>query len=591
MSELPLKNQIIEWLKTQQYWYQYAGNQILEGAQISEALIKETFNFFKQDASLIELGKEREPINFNEIPQVIDGEELNLKLKAIHSIENVNALASGQRIDVDKNLTVIYGNNGSGKSGYIRLINNTFQSRGDKTLLGNVFTDSANGIPTCKFEFQNAIDTYEREYPKDKGCIEFSQYSAFDTESIKVHLDNDNQLNFTPTGFEFFEKVIELFEKLKAKLNEEIKRNRPQNSFEIHFQNENVFKTQIRDLGSKTKVDEIKKLADFTESDAKELEEIKSKIGKLKALNVQVQISGLEKLLRELAHFKQKQELSLNFLSKEKVDYCFELIDSYNKLYELSKSEGLKSLEEYNIGLVSSPEWREFIIAAKNYTNTIEKHRQVDLEYPTNEDHCIFCLQPLNDKENKLINTYWQFLKSEAERELNRTREKIKGLEKELKGLNPVKFDETLALYEYLNSIDPILVSKWKSIVTKTENTKANLIQNLANLTKEFPASSFTDSTTDFDIISVQIKKEIDVLFAKKPDQEIASLTFKLLLLTDKSLFKKLLPEVIKFISTHKWADSAVRSLSLFRTNALTTFQGSLFTQHILKLLMRSAKD
>ena len=49
----------------------------------------------------------------------------------------------------------------------------------------------------------------------------------------------------------------------------------------------------------------------------------------------------------------------------------------------------------------------------------------------------------------------------------------------------------------------------------------------------------------------------------------------------DKSLLSKLLPEVVKFISAHKWANAAEHSLSAFRTNTLTTFQGALFAHHI----------
>lgn len=581
MNDLPLKNQIIEWLKPQPYWYQFAGNKLLEGAEINDLLIDTTLNFFKEDAALIQLVNERTPIAFDEIPIVAADSAISLNLNAIHSIENVNALVTGQEINIDKNLTAIYGNNGSGKSGYIRLLNNTFNSRGDKSLLGNVFSETPSGSPKCKFVFQSTGAPYEKEFPSDKGCLEFSMYSTFDIQSVKVHLDDDNQLNFTPSGFEFFEKVLQLFEALKAKLNNNIQASRPQNNFIIHFQNENVFKNHIAQLGANSNIEEITKLADYTEADAIQLEEIKAKIAALKALNVQVQIAGLEKILRDLLQVMQRQQLILDSLTKEKVEYCIGLIDAYQRLQALSQSEGIKSLENYNIDLISSPQWRDFIVAAKNYTTAIEQNREGNLLYPTDKDYCVFCLQPLTEKENVLINTYWQFLKSEAERELNRTLQKIKDVEKELKGLYPVKFDETLALYEYLNPIDPVLVVKWKALVSNTETTRQNLIQNLSNLNQELAVSSFIDHTSDFNILSLQIKQEIDALFAKKPDQEIESLTFKLLLLTDKSLLSKLLPDVVKFISAHLWANAAEHSLSAFRTNTLTTFQGALFAQHI----------
>ena len=42
-----------------------------------------------------------------------------ITLRSIHSVEHVNALANGERLTFGKTgLTVIYGDNGSGKSGY-----------------------------------------------------------------------------------------------------------------------------------------------------------------------------------------------------------------------------------------------------------------------------------------------------------------------------------------------------------------------------------------------------------------------------------------------------------------------------------------
>lgn len=580
MAEIPLKNQIIGWLKNQSYWLQYSGNELLEGATINDALVNTTYNYFKEDWELVELSNERTPIAFNEVAAV-SGAASKLKLLSINNIENVNALLAGQEIAINENLTLIYGDNGAGKSGYIRLLNNAFNSRGDKNMLGNVYDATATGKPKCNFIFQSDAAPYPKEFPTDINCSEFSQFAVFDTQSVKVHLDGDNQLNFTPSGFEFFDKVLQLFEAIKNKLGSEIQANKPINNFQIHFQNENIIKNHISVLGAQSNEDELKKLGTFTEEDAKNLEEITAKIAALKALNIKEQISTFEKLVKELSEFMQMQQAILACLSEEKIEYYNGLITSFHSLQELSKAEGIKSLEQYEINLIGSSQWREFIVAAKNYTAAIEQSREGNVLYPSDKDHCVFCLQPLTAKENTLINTYWLFLKSEAEKELNRTIQKIKEAIKELKGLLPVKFDETTGLYVYLHSTQPALTAKWKDIVTNSEKSRLNLIANLDNLNNALPVASFIDNTNEFDKVVAIIKAEIDALFAKKPDQEIATLTFQMLFLMDKSLLSKLLPEILKFIAAHKWAAKAEQTVSAFRTNSITALQGNLFTQHI----------
>ena len=110
---------------------------------------------------------------------------------------------------------------------------------------------------------------------------------------------------------------------------------------------------------------------------------------------------------------------------------------------------------------------------------------------------------------------------------------------------------------------------------------KTNLIQNLENLNKELLVSVFTVNTIELNPISLKLKESIDELFKKKPDQEIATLTFQQNYLTDKSLLSKLLSQILEYISTCKWISKAENSLGAFRTNSLTSLQGSLFNQHI----------
>lgn len=582
MSTPILKNQIIDWLKNQPYWLQFSGNQILEGQSIDENLLSNTLIYFKEENGLKLVENEQTPVVFNEVETTIASTTNDIELQAIKDIENVNALISGQEIEINKNLTVIYGNNGTGKSGYIRLLNNAFyNSRGDKNILANVFNESANGQPTCKFVFTSNGGTFEKYYPSDKNCFEFSQYSVFDTQSVKVHLDNDNQLNFTPSGFDFFEKILQLFEELKSRINTEINSLKKPNPFLIHFQNDNDIKKAVESFNSQTDIEKLKAYATFSEEDAEKLEGIKKKISELKALNIQEKISAFEKLQRELTDFIQKQQSILNFLTQEKIDYYYGLLDKFYKTQTLVNAEGIASLEKYNIDLVGSQPWRDFVIAAKNYKIQIEDNKGEGNNYPVEGDRCLFCLQPISGNEKSLIDTYWKLLQSQAETELNRVKQDISNAIRELKNLPTVVFNDTTNLFGFLKHYHPLQAEQWQKNVTDSENSKNNLIQNLENLNKELLVPVFTVNTSELNPISLKLKESIDELFKKKPDQEIATLTFQQNYLTDKSLLSKLLSQILEYISTCKWISKAENSLGAFRTNSLTSLQGSLFNQHI----------
>ncbi len=56
-----------------------------------------------------------------------------VSLGALHSLSNINALAPGERLTFGKSgLTVIYGDNGAGKSGYARVLKQLCRARSPK---------------------------------------------------------------------------------------------------------------------------------------------------------------------------------------------------------------------------------------------------------------------------------------------------------------------------------------------------------------------------------------------------------------------------------------------------------------------------
>lgn len=580
MPETPLKNKIIAWLKGYDYWFQYAGNRLLEGENVSDDLAETTYQLFKEDCNLKATEGERAEIGFNEIDTDAAAVAGNLQLQMIKEIENVNALATGQSIPINPNLTIIYGGNGTGKSGYVRLLNNAFTSRGDKQILPNVFSDAAIGEPACKFTFQSTSASYDLAYPLQKSNIEFSQYSVFDTHSIRVLLEQDNKLDFTPIGFEFFEKVLLLYEAVKTKLYAEIKLNRPINEFEKFFTNDNVIKNVITNLGANSNEIELKTLGTFTEENAAQLSELIAKREELKALDIPKKIEELQKLLSELIEFTSKQDEILNCFKPANTEQYQLILSNYSKFKTLTKEEGVLSLEKYNIVQVGSNEWREFVQAAKKYSTLIEENRK-GTAYPSDKDTCLFCLRPLQETEAKLIESYWNLLKSEAGKELGRINNKIIEAEKRIKGLVSVKFDEGTTYFGYIKQNNSELAEKWKVVVSSTETTRKNAIVNFSNRNLELPMNSVDVSVNELNPIITILKASIEDLFQKNPSKELAELEVQIQFLTDKSLLSKLLEQVLAFVATHKWAAKAESSATAFNTKSITIKQGDLFTNHI----------
>ena len=419
------------------------------------------------------------------------------------------------------------------------------------------------------------------EFPEKKDNIEFVQYSVFDSQSVKVHLEENNKLNFTPSGFEFFEKAIKLYEGVSQKLQEEIADKRPANEYLKHFNNDNDIQSEITGLGVETDFEKLNVIGSYRESDEESLTEFISESEKLKVLDIPKKMTELQKLQDLLTKFTAQQKETSDFLKQENIESYKLLISLLQKNRNLAAQEGVDSLNAYQIESMSSNEWREFIKASKSYASAIEKSRGTENEYPSDSDNCLFCLQPLMDKENVLIKSYWKLLKSEAEAELKRTTYKIEDIEKKLKELSPVKFNEATTLFQYVNETAPDLAKKWKDIVSSIESTQKNLITNLSNQNWELPISPCVASISEFDLIAMKITDSIEDLRKKNPVKEIEELEIKINYLKDKCLLNKLLEQITQFVSSHKWAEKAERAVNSLNTRSVTSQQGKLFSQHV----------
>ena len=578
---MTLKNEIINWLQGFSYWLQYSGNKLLEGEKLTDDFLNKIYDLFLEDHGLKKIETKRDGINFIEENINEEKDFDQLKLLSFGNLLNVNALAKDQKIEVDSNLTIIYGPNGAGKSGFVRLLNNAFKSRGDKEILNNIFTSNNKGEPQAEFVFRTTGDPYSFSYPQDSKKLEFRQFAIFDNSSIKIHLEEENTLIFTPSGFEFFRFLISLFEKLKIKLQKSIQDYRLENDYKSFFNNKNDFNDIVSNLSGSSNIEEIKAVSDFTKDDESNLESLRIEKNNLSGLNIPDKIAKLKKTQTSLNNLISNLRSIIGLLNNDKIEYIEISIKKILALYNFSKEQGIKSLEEYKIEQIDSKEWREFIHFAREYVKKIQKKRNNDQEYPVEHDVCIFCLQTLSEKEIKLINSYWNIFKSESQAEANRTIENLRWEVKKLRAVPLLKFDGESNLYSSIKDINKDFADKLKKNISEIEELRSNIINNIINKDLELSLNKIDISVNEHNEILENIKNTIQDLENKNPTDEIIKLENKIGYLEDKKLLNKLLDNIIQYISSYKYADKLSESISNLNTKIITLKEKELYEKYI----------
>jgi energy-coupling factor transporter ATP-binding protein EcfA2 len=147
-------------------------------------------------------------------------------LRQVHGVRHVNALAADQRLTLHRvGLTIIYGDNGSGKSGYARILKKACRARMPsrvEEIIPDIY-DLAPGTPSATIEYaisgQNQTCAWQLGQAADAAL---SAVSVFDSRTANIHVDETNDVAYTPVPLKLLGALAQLCKSVKDKLAAEV---------------------------------------------------------------------------------------------------------------------------------------------------------------------------------------------------------------------------------------------------------------------------------------------------------------------------------------------------------------------------------
>ena len=200
-------------------------------------------------------------------------------LRSLTHHAGVNALAQNQTIEFGPGLTVVYGANAAGKSGYTRILKRACRARGAEEILGNVVSGTTPGRPsaTIKIKEDSTPHDYLWDDSKTTNTL-LSRVSVFDHHCASVYVRKKTDVAFRPMGLDLFDKLSDSCEAVRETLEKERSEVESQKLQFPDVDEKTAVYQLITNLTSLTDPAAVKELAFLTEAEKASREKLQMRI-------------------------------------------------------------------------------------------------------------------------------------------------------------------------------------------------------------------------------------------------------------------------------------------------------------------------
>jgi hypothetical protein len=153
--------ELLKWSEERPSWQRDALRRLVQNGELSDDDLHALTEVCKSHHGLAE-AQDIAPLAKEHVPEAGSG-AAPVSLDSIFHHRGVNALAEDQTLKFSPKLTVVYGDNAAGKTGYIRILKSACRARGQEKILGNVVSGAAPPTPVVSIKYHVGAEPDPRE--------------------------------------------------------------------------------------------------------------------------------------------------------------------------------------------------------------------------------------------------------------------------------------------------------------------------------------------------------------------------------------------------------------------------------------------
>jgi len=393
---MALEELIVAWAKERPPWQREVMRRVAGGEVLSED------EYDKLVADII-MGKEPANSQFGlkELPQP-KAEDVPVSLVSIEKTEHVNALESKVPLTFEpKGLTIIYGDNGSGKSGYARLLKRITRSRHREDVLTDVFRDTSLMKPTALLSVRIGDTDVSLAWP-DVSPVELKIMLFYDGACGDAYIADESDFPYRPSALYIMDALIEACLAVRTRIEAKLAANAaetqqfPTVPEQARLTDAGKF---LVSLSPNSSVEALDLLITQFDQSSETIEQLKDKEARLRAADTTKLRQQLTRQSEKLAALQKHVEHLARVFGPAALA---ELEQRQDELKALNDTAIIlaRSFDSEPLQGVGSSAWKDLWEAAQRFSKD-HGYPQQSFPFLGDECRCVLCQQPLADRRSR----------------------------------------------------------------------------------------------------------------------------------------------------------------------------------------------
>ncbi|MGF6739578.1 AAA family ATPase [Paraburkholderia atlantica] len=446
--------EIYQWSNNLSAWQQDAIARLYVNRELSPEDIEDLYALAKAEAGIPdEKGRVPKKLASAEVAPQTNPKRL-VQIVAVKEVQHVNALVQGGRLPISPTgLTVIYGENGAGKSGYSRIFKHACRARDRREpILPNARLDPKD-VGTAQAVFETIVDGTTVDFVwkhRAEPPLPLADISIFDTHCARAYIDNQGDFAYVPYGLDILEGLVSLCSKLRTRATKEKADSSPSDAaYSALINQTTAVGRALNGISKKTTRDEIAKLAELSDDEierrevlAKTLSETEPKTKAREIRNKALRVKGL----------KTQIETKLGIVSVEKLQNLQELIGKSNVAKNVAETAATAfQSEPGQLPGTGGEEWKALFEAARDFAAISHAGHQISAL--PEDAQCPLCQNELGVEGASRLARFEAFINDKVEQAAKDARKLAKDAFNAIKTAT-FEFAIDAALKEELNTLD-----------------------------------------------------------------------------------------------------------------------------------------